>query len=136
MHFAIEVRVPFFDQKIVNCKEHACGAFGEGKRAENEMHSRKAMEDRLPDYICWRKSRAKRGLASATSLAACLMPCIGNGKWRGLLCAADFPEWNIRTKEEAFYFSIFQSLDSAAKFNSSRVTANKVASANANQLFR
>ncbi len=139
MHFTIEVRVPFFDDKVVefarslpvrmNIKEI------DGQKVEKYI-LRRAMEDRLPPYIC---NRRKVVLSEGAGFG-------GNGPG-GLFEALagssisddefvsmqkEFEAWNILTREEAFYFSIFRALGYCkAGFNSKRVTANRMNSTTA-----
>jgi hypothetical protein len=91
------------------------------------------MEDRLPDYICWRekvvlsegagyKGNQPGGLFEELALAK-----ITDGQFATMQRV--FAEWHINTKEEALYFGIFRRLGYCkAGFNAERVTANRRAS--------
>lgn len=132
MHFTIEVRVPFFDQKIVEfanslpvkmkIKEHG------GKKIEKYI-LRKAMSGRLPDYICNRlKVVLSEGAGYKGNQPGGLFDELASMQVSDEEFAAtqkEFQEWNLRTKEEAFYFKFFSKLGyHKAKFNMQRVTAN------------
>ncbi|MFA6214672.1 MAG: asparagine synthase-related protein [Candidatus Micrarchaeia archaeon] len=136
MHFTIEVRVPFFDNAIVEFARRLpvgmCVKEQGGKKIEKHV-LRKAMEDRLPTYICWReKAVLSEGAGYKGNQPGGLFEELASAKITdGQLAAMqnEFPEWNIRTKEEAFYFGIFRSFGyGKAHFNAERVVANRIAS--------
>jgi len=114
MQFTQEVRIPFLDSSLV---EYAMRIPSEYKirNGTTKWILRKAMERELPRYICW---RPKTVLAEGAGYK-------GNSLKEGIfdrfidqkLSDKDFarlkkenPEWNIKTKEEAYYFSIFRRL--------------------------
>ncbi len=135
----VEVRVPFFDQKIVEFATSLPLSMmirEEGGVKVEKRILREAMRDRLPEYI---RTRKKVVLSEGAGYG-------GNGPgglFEGLAAAricegelekmqAEFPEWAIRTREEALYFRIFSSFGYAkAKFNKERVAANRTASTQA-----
>lgn len=133
MHFTIEVRAPFFDDAIV---EFARGLpvnlsikEENGQKIEKYI-LRKAMEDRLPPYVCWRKKAVLsegagyKGNQSGGLFEELASVKINNEEFTKM--QSDFTIWNLRTKEEAFYFTIFSKLGfGKAQFNSDRVAANK-----------
>jgi asparagine synthase (glutamine-hydrolysing) len=132
MHFTVEVRAPFFDQKVVEFARSMPVELmlteENGEKKEKYL-LRKAMEDRLPPYICWRKKvvlsegAGYKGNQPGGLFESFAMEKVGDEEFVSMQKA--FPEWHIHTKEEAFYFSIFYRLGFAkAHFNSERVTAN------------
>jgi asparagine synthase (glutamine-hydrolysing) len=133
MHFTIEVRVPFFDDEIVEFARKLpasiCIKEQYGKKLEKYV-LRKAMEDRLPDYICWReKVVLSEGAGYNGNQPGGLFEELASAKISdGQLAAIqdEFHEWNIHTKEEAFYFGIFRRLGYCkARFNADRAIANR-----------
>lgn len=133
MHFTVEVRTPFFDDAIV---EFARGLpvnlsikEENGQKIEKYI-LRKAMEDRLPPYICWRKKAVLsegagyRGNQPGGLFEELASAKISDGEFARM--QSEFACWNLRTKEEAFYFGIFRKLGlDKAEFNSDRVAANR-----------
>jgi|GEM_PF-306415 len=136
MHFTIEVRVPFFDHKLVEFARKLpasmCINEQDGKKVEKYI-LRKAMDDRLPDYICWReKAVLSEGAGYKGNQPGGLFESLASAKIsdeRFVAMQNEFAEWHIRTKEEAFYFGIFRGLGYCkARFNAERVAANRRAS--------
>jgi len=131
MQFTQEVRVPFLDSSVV---EYAMRIPSEYKirNGTTKWILRKAMESELPRYICW---RPKTVLAEGAGYK-------GNSPNGGIfdrfidqrLSEKDFarikkenPEWDIKTKEEAYYFSIFRRLGYCkGGFAKRRPTVNKL----------
>jgi asparagine synthase (glutamine-hydrolysing) len=131
MQFTEEVRIPFLDTSLV---EYAMGIPAEYKIRDGSVKwiLRKAMEKELPRYICW---RPKTVLSEGAGYK-------GNYPEEGIFdsfiaLTLDDPEfarikrenpgWGIRTREEAYYFSIFKRLGySKGGFARIRPTANRM----------
>lgn len=140
MHFTIEVRVPFFDDAVV---AFANALPVELKLKKNDAGEkidkhvlRKAMSDRLPQQICRRKKvvlsegAGYGGNASGGLFEALAAAKISDAEFDA--AQKQFAEWNLRTKEEAFYFKIFKRFAfDKADFNKKRVAANRTNSMDA-----
>ncbi|VVB98021.1 Amidophosphoribosyltransferase [uncultured archaeon] len=128
----VEVRVPFFDDAMVGFATSLPPSMMIRDGVEKYL-LREAMRDRLPEYI---RTRKKVVLSEGAGFG-------GNGPgglFENLAASqiseaefakvqAEFPEWAIRTKEEAFYFGLFRSFGYCkAKFSKERVAANRIAS--------
>ncbi|MFH0817558.1 MAG: asparagine synthase-related protein [Candidatus Micrarchaeota archaeon] len=129
MHFTIEVRVPFFDEKIVELA-NSLPIDLKIKGGVEKYILRKAMEDRLPDYICKRRKvvlsegAGYGGNQSGGLFEELAGARVSNEEFERI--KRDCPEWNIATKEEAFYFGIFRKFGfDKAEFNKKRVVANR-----------
>ncbi len=136
MRYTVEVRVPFFDEKIVEfantlpveMKLRKTDDDGDGEKIEKSV-LREAMADRLPPEICWRKKAVLSegagygGNGSGGLFEALATAKVSDEEFAAL--RAQNAEWNLRTKEEAFYFKIFKRYGYCkAEFNKKRVAAN------------
>jgi asparagine synthase (glutamine-hydrolysing) len=131
MHFTEEVRVPFLDSALI---EYALSIPKKYKIKDGTTKwiLRKAMEKELPDYIRLRK---KIVLAEGAGYR-------GNKPDKGMFddfikkrmtdeefirITVEFSEWNIKTKEEAYYFKIFRKIGfDKGKFAKKRPRVNRV----------
>ncbi|TAL53072.1 MAG: hypothetical protein EPN86_04740, partial [Nanoarchaeota archaeon] len=140
MHFTLEVRVPFFDQKIVELASSLPAKMKikahDGIKIEKYI-LRKAMSDRLPGYICNRKKvvlsegAGYKGNQPGGLFEELASAQISDEEFEKML--REYPDWNIRTREEAFYFRIFEGLGYCkARFNMKRVIANRTLSIHRN----
>ena len=134
MHFTTEVREPFLDKDflkyVLQIPTELKIKEVEGK-VTTKYILRKAMEDRLPDYIY---NRDKVVLSEGAGFK-------GNQKIGGLLydftnnkisdkdfkkIQEKYKEWNLETKEEAYYFKYYIKYGYLkAEFNQKRTTVNK-----------
>jgi asparagine synthase (glutamine-hydrolysing) len=112
MLFAQEVRIPFLDRKVVEYAKRIPAQF-KVRNGQVKWILRKAMEMELPYYICWRpKSVLSEGSGfKGNSLCEGLFDNliereISDGDLVNI--RSRNPNWRIRTKEEALYFSIFK----------------------------
>jgi len=134
MSFTTEVREPFLDKAFVSYVLTLPGYMKvDPKTGVVKAILRKAMADRLPEYISQRK---KVVLSEGAGLK-------GNDKKAGLFydlaakkisdasfkeMKAQYKEWNLETKEDAYYFSLFKSHGyNRALFNTVRTSVNKSA---------
>lgn len=133
MHFTIEVRVPFFDEKVVQL----ANSIPVGMKVKEGMEKwvlRKAMGDRLPAYIAERRKvvlSEGAGYKGNQPITGLFCELAGNmvGEEEFEEIKKEFAEWNIRTREEAFYFKIFRKFGyDKALFNRKRVAACAAAS--------
>jgi len=135
MYFTTEVRIPFLDVSIVDFILKKPGnlkiRMEEGKTITKYL-LRKAMADRLPEYIY---NREKVVLSEGAGYK-------GNKKIGGLFYdliseklsdqefekyKLKYQDWKLETKEEVFYFKIYCELGyTKAKFNQKRVIANSI----------
>jgi asparagine synthase (glutamine-hydrolysing) len=137
MNITTEVRVPYLAPPIIQAalsnKERNSFLRSTGSQRVNKAWLRQALKDVLPQQ--WIRYRPKVVLSEGVGLG-------GNqpdtGMFRRLADSAitdkeaqeiqfAFPEWNLRTKEEALYFKMFESFGYAkARFMQRRVAANSV----------
>ena len=111
MAHGLEGRVPFLDTEMIRLGfslplELKLKADTEGKLIEKWV-LRKAFEDLLPETIVWRtKSRFDEGTGTLDLMDAVL------GDWADIpsleTVRASYPEAQLRTAQEAFYFEQFQ----------------------------
>lgn len=131
MSATVEVRVPFLDRSFA---KFALTIPPEMKRVAGRGGEkwilREAMRDRLPDYICRRpKAVFSEGAGLGGNddngmFAAIVERLIDDDTFYAL--KDKYKEWNLRTKEEAFYFNYFvQHRYEKAKFTRNRVVANR-----------
>ena len=131
MNQTIEVRVPYLSLDVISyaLQDRRRSSFIDGDR--NKVCLRSALKAFLPD---WLADRPKMVILEGAGLR-------GNHPSKGMFAdiAAskisaknvreiinEFPEWSIKTPEEAYYFSIFQSLGyHKALFTRNRVAATK-----------
>ncbi len=133
MHFTEEVRVPFLDSELV---AYALRIPGEYKVREGTTKwiLRKAMELELPEYICWRKKVVlsegagyKGNDPSDGMFSSFIERKMSDGEFERV--KKEFSPWNLRTKEEAYYFSIFRDFNfHKGTFAKKRVRANRTKS--------
>ena len=135
MIFTEEVRAPFLDTALV---EYALKIPRKYKVKDGitKWILRKAMENELPDYICWRK---KTVLAEGAGYR-------GNDPNAGMFddfiknrmndrefqkIKEEFDKWNLKTKEEAYYFKIFRKFGfDKGKFAQKRPCVNRTKTIN------
>ncbi len=135
MHFTLEVRVPFFDTKLVDYSIKIPSKY-KIKTIEKEKVTkwilREAMKDRLPDYIV---NRQKVVLSEGAGFKGnqligglffdLVKGNISNEEFRKI--KKDYPDWNINNKEVAYYFKIYaKNLFVKAKFNKDRPLVNAI----------
>ncbi len=137
MHFTIEVRVPFFDEKVVELAD-SLPVDLKIKDGIEKYILRKAMGDRLPDYIVDRKKVVmSEGAGYSGNQPGGLFEELAGARVSDEefeRVRKDFPDWNIRTKEEALYFGVFRKFRyDKALFNRKRVTANRSTSVGENR---
>lgn len=133
MHFTEEVRVPFLDSELV---EYALRIPGKYKIHDGiaKWILRKALEEELPEYIRWRKKVVlsegagyKGNDPSDGMFSSFIERRMSNEEFERV--KKDFRNWNLRTKEEAYYFSIFRGFNfDKGTFARKRVRANRVKS--------
>jgi asparagine synthase (glutamine-hydrolysing) len=135
MYFTQEVRVPFLDTKLI---EYALSIPGEYKIRSGikKWILRKSMEHDLPDYICWRKKAVLSegaGYKGNDPDSGIFTEFIDKGmsEEEFLEIKNKFAQWNIQTKEEAYYFRIFRRFGYCkGKFAKVRVRCNQQRSIN------
>lgn len=132
MFYTTEVREPFLDKDLVSYVASLPGGMKiDPKLKISKLILRKAMAGRLPDYISQRK---KVVLSEGAGFK-------GNDKMSGLFytLAAEkisdtvlkeykknYKDWRLSTKEDVYYFQLFQSFGYArALFNRTRTSVNK-----------
>jgi len=134
MAFTTEVRVPFLDLDLAEFALQIPAKFKivkENGKTITKYILRKAMQDRLPDYIY---NRDKVVLSEGAGFK-------GNQKVGGLFYDIvssevsdeelvqykdQFPDWNLETKEEVYYFKLYKEFGYLkAEFNKSRTSVNK-----------
>lgn len=135
MHFTTEVREPFLDRDLVNFTLQI-PPYMKIKKVGNTTITkyilRKAMEDRLPEYIY---NRTKVVLSEGAGYK-------GNQTIGGLFYDATskvvsdeeldqfkkkYKDWNLANKEEVYYFKYYLTFGyKKAKFNQKRTTVNKI----------
>lgn len=129
MRFTEEVRAPFLDTALVDYALSIPAKFKVRDKITKWI-LRKAMESELPDYICWRKKVVMSEGAGYK----------GNGPNSGMFdefidhrmddnefqqIKNRFREWDIRSKEEAYYFRIFKEFGfDKGRFAKKRVRVN------------
>ncbi len=137
MFFTVEVRVPFLDKIFAEYALKIPAIYkvnADGQKITTKHVFREAMKDRLPDYIV---NREKVVLSEGAGFG-------GNQQYGGLFynlaCSqitdTEFVEykkkyssWNLRTKEEVYYFKYFLKYAySKAVFNKKRTMVNKTKS--------
>ncbi|MCL5411058.1 MAG: asparagine synthase-related protein [Patescibacteria group bacterium] len=135
MAFTTEVRVPFLDLDLADFVMQIPAKYKIVETEEKTITKyilRKAMEDRLPDYIY---DRDKVVLSEGAGYK-------GNQKIGGLFydiasskvsdeelseCKLKYPQWNLETKEEVYYFNFYKDFGYLkAAFNQRRTAVNKV----------
>ena len=135
MHFTLEVRVPFFDTTFIDYAIRIPSKLKVRKVGEEKVTKwilRKAMEDRLPEYITNRK---KVVLAEGAGYK-------GNQTTGGLFydivenkmsdkefekIKKEYAKWHITNKEVAYYFKIYlEHSFTKAKFNQNRPLVNAI----------
>jgi asparagine synthase (glutamine-hydrolysing) len=144
MHWTTEVREPLLDKNLIQYVLKIPANL-KIKKIGNETITkyifRKAMEDRLPEYIF---NRPKVVLSEGAGYK-------GNQKIGGLFYdivsknisdeelenfQRDFKDWNLQTKEEIYYFKFFLKFKyDKADFNKIRTTTNKADSYNKDNMF-
>lgn len=133
MQFTEEVRAPFLDKKLIDYALRIPGKY-KVKNGIEKWILRKALEKDLPEYICWRK---KVVLSEGAGYK-------GNDPQSGIFdefiesrmsdeefekTKNKFGEWNIKTKEEAYYFRIFKKFGfDKGKFAQKRPRVNRIRS--------
>jgi hypothetical protein len=135
MHFTQEVRTPFLDCELV---EYALRIPGEFKVRNGIVKwiLRKALKQVLPDYICWRKKvvlSEGAGYLGNDPNSGIFTEFIDQrmSKEEFLEIKNKFPEWNIQTREDAYYFRIFRRFGYCkGKFAQQRVRCNQQRSIN------
>lgn len=134
MAFTTEVRVPFLDLDLADFVLQIPAKYKIIKANDKTITKyifRKAMEDRLPDYIF---NRDKVVLSEGAGYK-------GNQKIGGLFYEiasskvsdqelaeykAKYPNWNLETKEEVYYFKFYKNFGYLkAEFNQQRTAVNK-----------
>ena len=135
MAFTTEVRVPFLDLDLAEFVLQIPAKYKIVETSEKTITKyifRKAMEDRLPDYIY---DRDKVVLSEGAGYK-------GNQKIGGLfydIVSAQitdeelsdykmkYPKWNLETKEEVYYFKFYKDYGYLkAEFNQQRTAVNKI----------
>lgn len=135
MAFTTEVREPFLDKNLVEYVLQIPASFKVKNVREKLVTKyilRKAMEDRLPEYVF---NRDKVVLSEGAGYK-------GNQKVGGLfydivahnISDMEFEEykqkystWNLETKEEVYYFKYYVQFGyDKALFNQKRTTVNKI----------
>jgi len=135
MAFTTEVRVPFLDLDLADFVLQIPAKYKIVERNDKQITKyifRKAMEDRLPEYVF---NRDKVVLSEGAGYK-------GNQKIRGLFYdivsskvssgelaeyKTKYASWNLETKEEVYYFKFYKDFGYLkAEFNQQRTAVNKV----------
>lgn len=131
MQFTQEVRVPFLDSSLIRYAMRIPSEY-KIRDGTTKWILRKAMEGQLPRYICWRpktvlaEGAGYKGNSPKSGIFDSFIDqqLSDNGSARII---RENAEWGIKTKEEAYYFSIFQRLGYCkGGFAKVRPTVNRI----------
>lgn len=136
MHFTTEVRVPFLDRDLLDYVLTLPAKGIKILKKNDEIVAkyvlRKAMSDRLPDYIVNRKKvvfsegAGYKGNHPTEGLFSNLLSQkVSDEEFNFYI--TKYHDWNLKTKEEVFYFKEFVKNNyHKATFNKERMATNKI----------